>query len=160
MLPRHPHCVLSLLRYNGLRLLFSSYLSKIGRIENPFCSACKYPSQEISHLILHCPGTDSLRCSLFGDSLSLYDLWSRPLEVARLLGLHGLPPCPIPRMATTTGSGCDNSTSPTSGNGQNVFAKLLFKSNNLCGSVSGRIFALTLPSKKHRFRFHIPGHNF
>jgi len=45
------------------------------------------------------------------------------------------------------------------GNGQNVFAKLLFKSNNLCGS--GRIFALPLPlpQKKDRFngfRFQLP----
>ena len=38
-----------------------------------------------------------------------------------------------------------NNTSPTSGNGQNFFAKLPFKSNNLCGSGSGRIFALPLP---------------
>ena len=38
----------------------------------------------------------TLRRSLFGDSLSLYDLWSRPYEVARLLGLHGHPPCPHP----------------------------------------------------------------
>jgi len=42
------------------------------------------------------------------------------------------------------------------------FAKLLSKSNNLCGSGSGRIFALPLPQKKdrfHRFRFHNPGFN-
>ena len=54
------------------------YLSRIGRIENPSYSACGHLSQDISHLILHCPATDSLRRSLFGDSLSLYDLWSRP----------------------------------------------------------------------------------
>ena len=51
---------------------------------------------DTSHLILHCPATDSWRRSLFGDSLSLYDLWSRPWRVAQLLGLHGLPPCPHP----------------------------------------------------------------
>ena len=33
---------------------------------------------------------------LFGDSLSLFDLWSRPCVVSPLLGLHGLPPCPHP----------------------------------------------------------------
>ena len=71
--------------------LLGSYLSRIGRIENPSCSACGYSSQDTSHLVLHCPATDSLRRSLFGDSLSLYD-WSRPWKVARLLGLHGLPP--------------------------------------------------------------------
>ena len=96
VLPRHARCVLSRLRCNGHSLLLGSYLSRIGRIENPSCSACGHPSQDISHLILHCPATDSLRRSLFGDSLSLYDLWSRPWGVARLLGLHGLPPCPHP----------------------------------------------------------------
>ena len=68
-------------------------LSRIGRIENSSCSACGHSSQDTSHLILHCPATDFLRRSLFGDSLSLYDLWSRPWGVARLLGLPGLPPC-------------------------------------------------------------------
>jgi len=50
-------------------------------------------------------------------------------------------------------------TSPlksTLGNGQIFFAKLLSKSNNLCGSGSGRIFALPLPLKKDRFRFQLP----
>ena len=95
-LPRHARCVLFRLCCNGHSLLLSSYLSRIGRIENPSCSACGYLSQDISHLILHCPATDSLRRSLFGDSLSLYDLWSRPWGVARFLVLHGLPPCPHP----------------------------------------------------------------
>ena len=94
VLPRHARCVLSRLRCNGHSLLLGSYLSRIGRIENSSCSACGHPSQDISHLVLHCPATDSLRRSLFGDSLSLYDLWSRPWGVARLLGLHGLPPFP------------------------------------------------------------------
>ena len=93
VLPRHARCVLSRLRCNGHSLFLGSYLSRIGRIENPSCSACGH-SQDISHLILHCPATDSLPRSHFGDSLSLYDLWSRPWGVARLLGLHGLPPCP------------------------------------------------------------------
>ena len=78
VLPRHARCVLSCLRCNGHSLLLGSYLSRIGRIENPSCSACGHSSQDISHLILHCPATDTLRRSLFGDSLSLYDLWSRP----------------------------------------------------------------------------------
>ena len=96
VLPRHARCVLSRLRCNGHSLLLGSYLARIGRIENSSCSACGHSSQDISHLILHCPATDSLRRSLFGDSLSLYDLWSRPWVVARLLGLHGLPPCSHP----------------------------------------------------------------
>ena len=94
VLPRYARCVLSRLRCNGHSLLLGSYLSRIGRIENPPCSACGHSSQDTSHLILHCPATDSLRRSLFSDSLSLYDLWSRPWGVARLLGLHSLPPCP------------------------------------------------------------------
>ena len=97
MLPRHARCVLSCLRCNEHSLLLGSYLSRIGRIENPSCSACGHSSQDISHLILHCPATDSLRSSLFGDSLPIYNLWSRPCKVARFLGLHGLRPCPIPR---------------------------------------------------------------
>ena len=71
-------CVLSRLCCNGHSLVLSSYLTKIGRIENPSCSAFEHPSQDTSHLILRCPATDSLRRSLFGDSGSLYKLWSRP----------------------------------------------------------------------------------
>ena len=96
VLPRHARCVLSRLRCNGHSLLLGSYLSRIGGIENPSCSACGHSSQDTFHLILHCPASDSLRRSLFDGSLSLYDIWSRPWGVARLLGLHGLPPCPHP----------------------------------------------------------------
>ena len=78
VLPRHARYVLSRLRCKGHILLLSSYLSRIDRIENSSCSACGHSSQDTSHLILHCPATDSLRRSLVGDSMSLYDLWSRP----------------------------------------------------------------------------------
>ena len=81
-------CVLLRLRCNGHSLLLSSYLFKIGRTENPFCSVCGHSSQDISHLILHYRATESLHLSLFGDSLSLYHLWSRPWRVARLLGSY------------------------------------------------------------------------
>ena len=47
VLPRHTRCVLSRLRCNGHSLLLSSYLSMIGRIENPSCSAC-------GHFSSHC----------------------------------------------------------------------------------------------------------
>ena len=96
VLPRHARCVLSRLWCNGHSLLLGSYLSRIGRIENPSCSASGHPSQDTSHLILHCSAMDSLSRSLFGKSLFPYDLWSRPWRVARLLELHGLPPCPHP----------------------------------------------------------------
>ena len=92
VLLRHARYVLSRLRCNGHSLLLSSYLCRIGRIENPSCSACGHPFQNTSHLILHCPATNSLRRSLFGIFLSFYDLCPRPWGVARLLGLHGLPP--------------------------------------------------------------------
>ena len=44
VLPRHARCVLSRLRCNGHSLLLGSYLSRIGRIENPSCSACGHLS--------------------------------------------------------------------------------------------------------------------
>ena len=78
--------VVSRLRCNGQSQMLSSYLSRIGRIENPSCSACGHLSKDTSHFILHRPATNFLSRSLFGDSQSLYDLWSRPWGVARLLG--------------------------------------------------------------------------
>ena len=74
VLPCHARCVLSRLRCNEHSLLLGSYLSRIGRIENPSCSACGHSSQDTSHLVLYCPATDSLRRSLFGDSVSLRPL--------------------------------------------------------------------------------------
>ena len=74
VLRRHARCVLSRLRCKGHSRLLSSYLFRTGRIKNFSCSACRHSSQDTSHLILHCPATDSLHLSLFGDSLSLYDL--------------------------------------------------------------------------------------
>ena len=104
VLHRHARCVFSHLRCNGHSLLLSSYLSRIGRIENSCCSAPGHSSLHTSHLILHCPATDSLlrttgslRRSLFGDSLSLYDLWFRPLELAGFWGFTVLRHVPIPR---------------------------------------------------------------
>ena len=96
VLSHHARCTLFCLRCNGHSLLLSSYLSRIGRIENPSCSVRGNSSENTSHLILHCPATASLHRLLFGDSPSLYDLWSRPWGVARLLGLYGLLPCPHP----------------------------------------------------------------
>ena len=84
------------LRCNGHSLLLSSYSSRIGRIENPSCIACEQSSQDTSHLILHCPATDSMCRSLFGDFLSLYDLWFKPCGVARFLWLDSIPPFPHP----------------------------------------------------------------
>ena len=44
VLPRHARCVLSRLRYNENSLLLGSYLSRIGTIKNPSCSACEHSS--------------------------------------------------------------------------------------------------------------------
>ena len=44
VLPRHARCVLSRLRCNGHGLLLGSYLFRIGRIENPSCSAFEHSS--------------------------------------------------------------------------------------------------------------------
>ena len=94
--PRHARCVLSRLHCNGHSLLLSSYLCRIGRIENPSCSACDTRPRTpfISFCIVQLRTLCAAR--FFGDFLSLYDLWSRPWGVARLLELHGLPPCSHP----------------------------------------------------------------
>ena len=110
VLPRHARCVLSRFRCNGHSLLLSPYLSRIGRIENPSCSACGHLSQNTSHLILHCPATDSLHRSLFGDSLSVYYLCPRPGE------LPGFWSSMVFRRAfiTRKGSGCSNNNNTLS----------------------------------------------
>ena len=91
VLPCHAHYALSHLRCNGHSLLSSSYLTRIGRMKNPSCSACGHLSQDTSHLILRCPTTNSLRRSLFGT------LWSRFWRVARLLGSMVFCHAPIPQ---------------------------------------------------------------
>ena len=65
MLSRHARCVFSRLRCNRHSLLLSSYLSRIGRIENPSGSACGHHSQDTSHLIPHYPATDSAPLALW-----------------------------------------------------------------------------------------------
>ena len=77
MLPRHARCALSCLRYNGHSLLLSSYLTRIGGIENSSRSACGHLFQDTSHLILHSPATYSLRRLLF---VALYSLLIQALE--------------------------------------------------------------------------------
>ena len=74
VLPRHARCVLSRLRCNGCSHLLGSYLSRIGRIENPCCSACGHSSQDTSHLILHYPATHSAPLTLWRLSVSLRPL--------------------------------------------------------------------------------------
>ena len=97
VLPRHTRCVLSRLRCNGHVLLLGSYFSRIGRIENPSCSACGHSSQDTSHLILHCLATDSLRRSLFGDCLFFTTSGPDPGELPGFWGSMVFRHAPIPR---------------------------------------------------------------
>ena len=70
VLLRHARCVLSRLSCNGYSLLLSSYLSRIGKIENPPCSACGHPYQDTSHLIC----TVQLRTLCVARSLAIFCL--------------------------------------------------------------------------------------
>ena len=88
--------ILSRLRRTGESFLLNSYLSRMCKTDNSLCSACGHPIQNSSHLILCCPATGCLCRSLFENLFSLCNLWSRPWGVARLLKLHGLPPCSRP----------------------------------------------------------------
>ena len=73
-------------------------LISLGLAESRILPAAPANTRPRAPLISFCTVqlTNSLRRSLFGDSLSLYDLWSRLWGVAQFLGLHGLPPCPHP----------------------------------------------------------------
>ena len=97
-LPRSARCALSRLRCNGHSTFLNSYLHRVGRTETPSCRNCGSESQNFSQLVLDCPVLDHLRRAIFGHSLSILDLWSRPWGVARLLGLRGVNP-PSPGMA-------------------------------------------------------------
>ena len=96
LLSRSIRSELSHLCCHGHSLLLSSYLHRISRKENSACSACGHPLQDLNHFLLDCPASEPLHKSIFGSSLSILDLWSRPWDVARLLGLHGVPPHPHP----------------------------------------------------------------
>ena len=96
LLSRSIRSELSRLCCHGHSLLLSSYLHRISRKENSDCSACGHPLQDLNHLLLDCRTSEPLRKSIFGSSLSILDLWSRPWGVALLLGLHGVPPRPHP----------------------------------------------------------------
>ena len=91
LLSRSIRSELSRLRCHGHSLLLFSYLHRIIWKENSDCSVCGHPLQD-----LDCPASEPLRKSIFGSSLSVLDLWSRPWGVARLLGLRGVPPHPHP----------------------------------------------------------------
>ena len=85
---------LSRLHCHSHDLLLSSYLQRISRKENSACGACGHPLQDLNHLLLDCFAPETLIKSIFAFSLSILDLWSRPLGEARLLGLRRVPPRP------------------------------------------------------------------
>jgi len=60
-----------------------------------FMQHCGHPLQDLTHL-LDCPASEPLRRAVFGTASSIFDLWSRPWGVARLLVLRGVPPRPHP----------------------------------------------------------------
>ena len=64
--------------------------SHLSRIENSSCNTCGHPTHNTTHFILHCRTLCAARSFAI---LSLNDLWSRSWGVARLLRVHGLPPC-------------------------------------------------------------------
>ena len=102
--------VFSRLRCNGHSLLLSSYLFRIGRIENPSCSACGHLSEDPSYLILHCSATDSL-ATLCLSTISCPD----PGEVPGFWGPMVFRHAPILRKGgrvTTTTSGRNCLVSP------------------------------------------------
>ena len=109
LLSRPGRCELSRLRCHDHSLLLSSYFHRISRKENSGCSACGHSPQDLNHLLLDCPASEPLRKSIFGSSLSILDLWSRPWGVAGLLGLRGVPSRPHP----SEGSGSTTTTTAT-----------------------------------------------
>ena len=85
VLPRHARCVLSRLRCNGHSLLLGSYLSRIGRIE--ILPAAPVDTRPRTPLISFFTVQLRTLCAAhFLAIFCLYDLWSRPRGVARLLG--------------------------------------------------------------------------
>ena len=75
LLSRSIRSELSRLRCHGHSLLLSSYLHRISRKENSDCSACGHPLQDLNHLLLDCPASESLRKSY----LWLLSLYSRSM---------------------------------------------------------------------------------
>jgi len=89
-LPCLIRCELSGLHCHGHSLLLSSYLCKIKGKENSSSSTCGHPQQDLTCLLLDCLASEPLRRAIFGITSSIFDLWSRPWGVARLLGLRGV----------------------------------------------------------------------
>jgi len=57
-LPRFARCEMSRLHCHDHSLLLSSYLCRIKRKENYFCSTCGHRLQYLTHLLLDCPASE------------------------------------------------------------------------------------------------------
>ena len=93
LLPRPIRCELSRVFATMATVFF--YLHRISRKENSACSACDtlHRASIISSSTV-LPLNPFVNLSLA--PLSIFNLWSSPWGVARLLGLRGVPPCPQP----------------------------------------------------------------
>jgi len=102
--PRLIRCELSQLRCHGHSHLLSSYLCRI-KWKNSSCSACGHPLQDATHLLLNCSASEPLRHTIFGTT-SIFDLWSRPWGVNRLVVyvefFHAIIPQTTSRSTTTS----------------------------------------------------------
>ena len=103
--PRYARCVLSRLRVNGHSLLLNSYLTRIGRIKNPSCSAC--PRTPLISFCIVQIQTLSVACSLATLCLSTTSE-PGPGDFPGFWSSMVFSQAPIPRK----GSGNNNSTSP------------------------------------------------
>ena len=86
VLSRHARCVLSRLRCNGHSLLLDSYLSRIGRIENPSCSACE--TRPRTSLISFCTVQPRTLCAAHSLATLCLSTTSGP-DPGELLGFWG-----------------------------------------------------------------------
>ena len=100
-LTRYARSVLSRLCFKRVILLLNSCFFRIGRMENPPCNVYGHSTQGISHFILLCPATNSIRQNALCQIL--YCTQSLVLAVG-FLGLHCLRLCPH----SENGSGNDN----------------------------------------------------
>ena len=84
--------------------LLSSYLRRINLSEASSCGSYGHHTQDLHHLLLNCPASESLWRAIFGSLLSLFDLWSRPCGVLDCWASVEILHAPIHR----TGSGSTN----------------------------------------------------
>jgi len=64
--------------------------------------AGRTPLQDLIRLLLDCPASEPLRRAIFGTTSFIFDLWSKPWGMARLLGLRGVPPLHHPSASGST----------------------------------------------------------